>query len=102
MKDPQPQLKRTLGLRDLIMLNVSCMVGLASLPQVAQFGLGSIALYVLAIIMFVIPCGLMIAELNARIPEEGGFYLWTKMAFGDFHGYIVLKSPPKAVSSSKK
>lgn len=68
---------------------MSCMVGLVSLPQVAQAGLGSIMLYVMAIFMFVIPCGLMISELNFRMPEEGGFYLWTKKSFGDFHGYLV-------------
>lgn len=77
-----PELKRSLGMRDLILLNISCMVGLGALSRMALFGLGSIVLYLLAIIMFVIPCGLMVAELNARMPEEGGFYLWVKNSFG--------------------
>lgn len=84
-----PKLKRVLGLKDLVLLNIVSIVGVTSLAQVAQFGYGSIILYVLAIIAYLIPSGLIVSELNARIPEEGGFYLWTKTAFGDLHGYTA-------------
>ena len=83
------QLHRALHLRDLVLLNISCIVSLSSLAQVAQFGFASLPLYILAILTFLIPSGLMVAELNARMPEEGGFYLWTRTAFGDLHGYIA-------------
>lgn len=82
-----PKLQRTLGLKDLVLLNIACIVGLTSLAQVAQFGFGSLILYILAIIAYLIPSGLIVSELNARMPEEGGFYLWIKTAFGDLHGY---------------
>lgn len=68
---------------------MACVVGLSSLAQVAQFGYASLPLYVLAVVAFLIPSGLMVAELNARMPEEGGFYLWTRTAFGDAHGYLA-------------
>ena len=84
-----PKLKRTLGLKDLVLLNIACIVGLTSLAQVAQFGFGSLILYVVAIIAYLVPSGLVVSELNARIPEEGGFYLWTKTALGDLHGYTA-------------
>ncbi len=84
-----PQLHRALNLRDLVLLNISTVVGLTSLSQVAQFGFASLTLYVFAILTFLIPCGLVVAELNARMPGEGGFYLWTRTAFGDLHGYIA-------------
>lgn len=84
-----PQLHRSLNLKDLVLLNISCIVGLANLAQVAQFGFASLSLWFVAILTFLIPCGLMVAELNARMPEEGGFYLWTRTAFGDLHGYIA-------------
>jgi amino acid transporter len=87
-----PKLLRALGLKDLVFLNISCIFGFASLAQVAQFGYASIPLYLLAIAMFLIPSGLMVTELNSRMPEEGGFYLWTRKAFGNFHGYIVAWS----------
>ncbi len=84
-----PQLHRALRLKDLVLLNISGIIGLSSLAQVAQFGFASIPLFILAIVTFLIPSGLMVAELNARMPEEGGFYLWTRSAFGDFHGYVA-------------
>ena len=83
------RLPRTLNLRALVALNVACIVGLSSLAQVAQFGFASLPLYVFAILVFLIPSGLMVAELNARMPEEGGFYLWTRTAFGDLHGFMA-------------
>jgi len=94
MSEPQskahgPELHRALGLRDLVLLNIALIVGLSSLAQMAQFGYGSLALYVLAAVAFLIPSGLAVAELNARMPEEGGFYLWTREAFGDLHGYVA-------------
>jgi amino acid transporter len=85
----QPELKRTLGLKDLVLFNIASIVAMSTLAQVAQFGYGSMPLYVLAIIAFLIPSGLVVSELNARMPEEGGFYLWTKTAFGDLHGYTA-------------
>ena len=88
----KPRLHRALNLRDLVALNVACIVSLSSLAQVAQFGFGSLSLYLLAIALFLIPSGLMAAELNARMPEEGGFYLWTRRAFGDWHGYVAAWS----------
>ena len=31
---------------------------------------------------------LIVSSLSARFPEEGGFYIWTKHAFGDWHGFL--------------
>ena len=44
----------------------------------------------LAVLTLLLPSGLMVAGLNARMPEEGGFYLWTRTAVGDVHGDIKL------------
>jgi len=82
-------LKKALGLRDLIFLNIACVVGLSSLTQAAQFGWGSFALWLLAMVFYLIPSGLMIIDLNQRVPGEGGFYLWTKTAFGERHAFIA-------------
>ena len=85
----QPQLKKALGLRDLILLNIALVVGLSSLTQTAQFGWSSFPLLILAMICYLIPSGMMIVDLNARVPGEGGFYLWTKKAFGEWHGFVA-------------
>jgi amino acid transporter len=89
---PAAALHRALNLRDVVLLNIATIVGLSSLAQVAQFGFGSLLLYLVAAVCFLVPSGLMVAELNARIPEEGGFYCWTRAAFGDFHAYVAAWS----------
>ena len=93
--EPTPReapLHRALNLRDLVFFYIACIVSLSSLAQVAQFGFASIPLFLLAIVTFLIPSGLMVAELNARMPEEGGLYLWTRSAFGDLHGFVAAWS----------
>jgi amino acid transporter len=40
-------------------------------------------------VLFFVPTGLVITELSTRFPHEGGLYIWTKDAFGDFHGFIA-------------
>src|SRR2546422_5106823 len=32
---------------------------------------------------------LIINELSSRFPHEGGLYVWSKEAFGDFHGFVA-------------
>jgi amino acid transporter len=34
-----------------------------------------------------LPVGLMVGELSAAIPDEGGFYVWVRRAMGPFWGY---------------
>jgi len=47
------------------------------------------ALLILTILPFVwsLPTALMIGELAAAIPEEGGFYAWVRRAMGPFWGF---------------
>ena len=70
-KVPAAEMHRVLNLQDLVLLNIACIVGLSSLAEVAQFGFGSMALYALAIMLFLVPSRLAVAELSARIPAEG-------------------------------
>jgi amino acid transporter len=89
MSEEKPRLKKALGLRDLVLFNIACVVGLSSLTQAAQFGWSSFPLWILAMVFFLIPSGLMVIDLNTRVPGEGGFYIWTKKAFGEWHGFVA-------------
>jgi amino acid transporter len=44
---------------------------------------------VLAATLFFLPTALIIIELSTRYPAEGGLYVWSKEAFGDFHGFVA-------------
>jgi amino acid transporter len=84
-----PQLHRALGTFDLVLLNVSAIVGLRYLSIAAQIGPSSLTLWLLALITFLIPAALTVLELSSRLPGEGGMYLWSKAAFGDLHAFIA-------------
>jgi amino acid transporter len=84
-----PQLHRALGTFDLVLLNVSAIVGLRYLSIAAQIGPSSLALWLLGLITFLIPAALTVLELSSRLPGEGGVYLWSKVAFGDLHAFIA-------------
>lgn len=86
---PAASLRRTLGLRDLFLLNISAVVGLGSLANAAQFGLPSLTLWVVALLVFMLPFGMTVLELHGRLPGEGGLYLWAKEAFGERHGFVA-------------
>ncbi|MFN0112625.1 MAG: APC family permease [Blastocatellia bacterium] len=87
-KSIQPQLVRSMKLRDLIFFNVAAVLGLRHLATSASFGAGSLVLWVLAALLFFIPQGLAVVELSSRFPNEGGIYDWTKRALGEGHGFL--------------
>ena len=71
-----------------MLFHVVAIVGLRWLLTAANLGPGSVALWMGAVLLFFIPQGLAVLELSARMPEEGGIYVWTREAFGPLHGFI--------------
>lgn len=58
--------------------------------QVSTSGPGMALIYQLLIPFFwCIPISLVAAELTTAMPVEGGFYRWTRAAFGDFWGFLA-------------
>ena len=58
--------------------------------MVKKSGPGMSLLYQLLIPFFwCIPISLVAAELTTAMPVEGGFYRWTRAAFGDFWGFLA-------------
>src|SRR5579859_7354680 len=89
MAETEPSLRRVLGTWDLVLFNIAAIVALRWLSMAAQIGPSSLALWLLGLLAFFVPLALAVLELSARIPGEGGLYLWTKAAFGDIHGFIA-------------
>src|ERR1022692_4541893 len=83
-----PELKRSIGFRDLVLFNVSAVLSLRWIATAAKTGPHALTLWVLAMVMFFIPQSLTVVALTERFPEEGGIYDWTKRAFGPFHGFF--------------
>ncbi|MEP6715409.1 MAG: APC family permease [Terriglobia bacterium] len=83
-------LRRELGLRDLTLFAIACIVGTRWIASAAHAGSGSILLWVLAALFFLIPLAVATAALTAKNPEAGGLYLWTRNDFGPWHGFLAF------------
>lgn len=58
--------------------------------QVTSSGPGMTLLYHLVLpFLWCIPISLVSAELTTAMPVQGGFYRWTRAAFGDFWGFLA-------------
>ncbi|MGB8130592.1 MAG: APC family permease [Candidatus Angelobacter sp.] len=83
------QLRRAMGFWDVLLFNIAAVLGPRWIASAAHNGTSSISLWVLAAVLFFLPTALIIIELSTRYPAEGGLYVWSKEAFGDFHGFVA-------------
>src|SRR5437588_3066795 len=60
--------------------------GIEEIVQNGGYKIGLAILFVVPLI-WSLPVGLMVGELSAAIPEEGGFYVWVRRALGPFWGF---------------
>ncbi len=84
------ELHRTLGLRDVTLLGVACIVGTRWLASAAHAGPGSVTLFLLAGLLFVVPMAQSVGVLAGRRPDAGGQYVWTREDFGEWHGFLAF------------
>jgi amino acid transporter len=82
-------LPRTLGARDLLLLELVAIVNVSLLPPVAALGRVALALWAAAFVLFFVPELIAVLVFARRAPGEGGIYLWTRQQFGDTHGFVA-------------
>ncbi len=83
------ELLRALKVRDIVLFNIVAIVGTRWISLAAATGPSSISLWILALILFFIPQGVAVIHLSRKYPVEGGVYEWTKVEFGNFHGFVA-------------
>jgi glutamate:GABA antiporter len=84
------ELRRELGLRDLTLFAITCIVGTRWIASAAHAGPGSITLWLLAAVCFVVPLAIAVAALTVKYPGAGGLYLWTRGDFGPWPGFLCF------------
>jgi glutamate:GABA antiporter len=87
--DPIKQLSKEMGFWDVLLFNIATVLGPRWIAAAAHNGTSSISLWIIAALFFFVPSALVINELSSRFPHEGGLYVWSKEAFGDFHGFVA-------------
>jgi amino acid transporter len=84
-----PKLKKELGLRDLVLAQVLCVVGSAWVGVAAKLGNAHVAFWLGAMSLFYLPLAAVVTYLNREMPLEGGLYQWAKLGFGEFLGFMT-------------
>jgi len=83
------ELKRELGLFDLVLTQVMFIVGAQWVGTAAMLGHAQVFYWLLAMALFYLPQAAVVIHLNRLMPLEGGLYQWAKLGFNDGVGFLV-------------
>ncbi len=75
--------KKVLKKLDMTLFTVCAILVIDTLTPAASIGVSSLTWWMIMLVFFFIPYGLITAELGAAYPEQGGLYIWVKNAFGN-------------------
>ncbi len=78
-----------MGFRDLLLFYVVTGISLRWIATAAAAGPSAVVIWIGAWLVFYIPLAFSVIELSSRYPNEGGLYVWSKRAFGDFSGFMA-------------
>jgi len=84
-----PELRRSLGLASVALFLVVACSNLQWVATAALAGPSSLTVWVLGGIVMFVPLAIVVVSLSACYPQEGGMYVWTKVALGPFAGFIT-------------
>ncbi|WP_069804167.1 APC family permease [Thermogemmatispora onikobensis] len=101
MLEPQPlvlseaaqkekrKLRKELSLFFMVCFTLTAMINIDTLGAVSSQGGQVFPWLLITALTFLIPYGLLTAELGSTFPEEGGIYVWCKLAGGRFFAAIA-------------
>src|SRR5437879_5638582 len=80
--EERAKLKKHFGRFDIFFFLICTLVGLDTLGAVSSDGAQAFTWLAVLGVCFFVPYALLTAELGSAFHEEGGAYIWTKLAFG--------------------
>ena len=84
-----PSFRRAMGQWDVVMFFVVAIVGARWIATAAAVGPSALVIWLIGFLALFVPLGFTVVELASRYPEEGGLYLWTRRAFGEYTGFLA-------------
>jgi amino acid transporter len=82
-------LKRELGLRDLVPMQILLVVGLTWAGTAAHLGQTHVVFWIGAVLLLFVPLASVVGWCAKIWPTEGGIYQWTKAAWGPLVGFMT-------------
>jgi amino acid transporter len=87
--EPSHELRRELGLRDLVLAQVLCVVGSGWVGVAAKLGQAHAVFWIGSMVLFYLPLAIVVIYLNREMPLEGGLYEWSRQGFGEMLGFLT-------------
>jgi amino acid transporter len=81
--------RRVMGFADVALFYVVTGISLRWSAFGAVAGPAAIVMWLSAFFLFYIPLALCVLEMSSRYPHQGGLYVWTKSALGDFAAFMA-------------
>ena len=85
----QSKLRRELSRFDTVFFLISAMVVVDTIGAIAIGGPQAFTWLIVLFVLFFVPSALATAEMGAALPDEGGPYVWVRLAFGRFAGALT-------------
>src|SRR5947208_9922575 len=82
------KLQKHFGRSDIFFFLVCTLVGVDGLGTLATQGGEGFSWLIICVLLFAVPSALLLAELGAAYTDEGGPYVWVRMAFGRLAGAV--------------
>jgi glutamate:GABA antiporter len=86
--EEKKKLRKEFNYFDMIFYTLSALIGLDTLGAFSANGEQALTWTVIAAIFFLLPYGLLTAEIGSTFTQEGGMYEWCKLAGGRFFAAI--------------
>jgi glutamate:GABA antiporter len=83
------KLRKVLGRIDLVLFTACAILGFDTVAASAQAGAQAITWLAISLVIFLIPYGMLTAELGSAFPVEGGPYEWARLGFGRCAGSVT-------------
>jgi amino acid transporter len=81
---------KSLSLFVLTMLIVGSIDSIRNMPATALFGSSLVFFFIVGTVLFLIPTGLISAELSSSMPSHNGIHDWVKTAMGGKFAFLVI------------
>ncbi len=78
----KPRFRKILHSLDMTLFTVCAILIIDQLAASASIGIQSVFWWIVTLLLFFIPYGLITAELGSTYRQEGGLYAWVRRAFG--------------------
>ena len=82
-------LRKEMGLRDLVLAQILCVVGSSWVGIAAKLGRAHVVFWLASMLLYYVPLAAVVIYLNRLMPLEGGLYQWAKQGFGEMAGFMT-------------